>query len=240
MREVAWFSCGAASAVAAKISPESIPFYCYVSNEHPDNLRFLRDCAAWLGRPVAVLRSDKYVDCWHVWEERRYLNGTKGALCTVEMKKRVRQKFSQPDDIHIFGFTVDECHRAERFTRDNPEIQSRFPLIDAGIGKGDCYDLIRDAGIELPAMYRLGYRNANCIGCVKGGMGYWNKIRIDFPMVFNRMAKLEESLGRTCINGQPLRTLDPNSGANDSLELGECGLFCGEDSRFLALLGEEE
>lgn len=30
-------------------------------------------------------------------------------------------------------------------------------------------------------MYDLGYANNNCIGCVKGGIGYWNKIRIDFP-----------------------------------------------------------
>ena len=40
-------------------------------------------------------------------------------------------------------------------------------------------------------MYKLGYNNNNCIGCVKGGQAYWNKIRIDFPETFNKMAKLE-------------------------------------------------
>jgi len=238
VREIAWFSCGAASAVAAKLSPDSIPAYCYVANEHPDNLRFLGDCQGWLGREITILRSDKYADCWQVWEERRYLNGNKGALCTVEMKKKVRQKFSQPDDVHIFGYTVEERHRAERFLHDNPEVLARFPLIEAGIGKGDCYDLIRDAGIELPAMYQLGYNNSNCIGCVKGGMGYWNRIRKDWPDVFERMAALEETIGASCINGKPLRTLDPDSGSGETLELDECGLFCGENSRFNALLGE--
>ncbi len=37
-------------------------------------------------------------------------------------------------------------------------------------------------------MYDLGYPNNNCIGCVKGGMGYWNKIRKDFPEVFQKRA----------------------------------------------------
>ena len=41
--------------------------------------------------------------------------------------------------------------------------------------------LIERAGLRLPEMYRLGYANANCVGCVKGGAGYWNKIRRDFP-----------------------------------------------------------
>ncbi len=55
--------------------------------------------------------------------------------------------------------------------------------------------MIERAGIELPAMYKLGYRNNNCIGCPKGGMGYWNKIRVDFPEVFERMAALQRELG---------------------------------------------
>ena len=38
-------------------------------------------------------------------------------------------------------------------------------------------------------MYKLGYKNNNCIGCVKGQAGYWNKIRKDFPDVFDQMSK---------------------------------------------------
>jgi hypothetical protein len=60
--------------------------------------------------------------------------------------------------------------------------------------KKDNADMVSDAGIALPAMYQLGYRNNNCIGCVKGGAGYWNKIRVDFPEAFERMAKLERQL----------------------------------------------
>ena len=55
------------------------------------------------------------------------------------------------------------------------------------------------AGIEIPAMYKMGYNNNNCIGCVKGGMGYWNKIRKDFPDVFDEVAQIERDVGATCL-----------------------------------------
>ncbi|MHC3970422.1 hypothetical protein ACIPM3_16010, partial [Pseudomonas aeruginosa] len=51
------------------------------------------------------------------------------------------------------------------------------------------------AGIELPAMYRLGYENANCIGCVKGGEGYFRAIREDFPEQFEALCKVQDELG---------------------------------------------
>jgi hypothetical protein len=66
----------------------------------------------------------------------------------------------------------------------------------------------------MPAMYQLGYRNNNCIGCVKGGIGYWNKIRRDFPEAFDRMAKAERAIGRKLFKreGVYLDELDPARG----------------------------
>lgn len=94
----------------------------------------------------------------------------------------------------MFGFTSEEGNRVERFHRENPDLQADMILHRKGITKAMCHQRIRDAGIELPAMYRLGYKNNNCIGCVKGGKGYWNKIRKDFPDAFDRMAKMERKL----------------------------------------------
>lgn len=232
-RCVVWFSCGAASAVAARLTlderPDAVVARCVVTNEHPDNDRFAIDVRLWLGVPIVNLVSKKYADCWDVWMKRRYLNGPAGALCTVEMKKKVRQDFSLPDDVHVFGFTAEEKDRAERFQMNNPEVTARFPLIERGVSKADCYRIIEAAGLKLPAMYRMGYHNANCVGCVKGGAGYWNKIRRDFPAVFSRMAALEDWLDATVLNGTKLRDLPPDAGRHSDLELPECGLFCGEN-----------
>jgi len=52
--------------------------------------------------------------------------------------------------------------------------------------------MVERAEIELPEMYKLGYEHNNCVGCVKGGMGYWNKIRVDFPLRFKEYADMEK------------------------------------------------
>ena len=60
-RLVSWFSCGAASAVAAKLAiadgdPVTV-VYCEVMEEHPDNQRFLKDCENWFGQEIKIGRA---------------------------------------------------------------------------------------------------------------------------------------------------------------------------------------
>jgi hypothetical protein len=232
-RTVAWFSCGAASAMAARIAmennPDTIVARIVLDTEHPDNGRFAGDVAEWLGVKIVELRSSRYTDTWDVWERRRYLNGPAGALCTTELKKKVRQEFEDLLDTQVFGYVAGEEKRAERFRQNNPEVTCSFPLIEGGYTKDDCFRILTNSGLVLPAPYSMGYHNANCIPCVKGGKGYWNKIRRDYPDAFYRMSALEERIGASCINGQPLRTLDPEAGRHEDLELPDCGLFCGEN-----------
>jgi 3'-phosphoadenosine 5'-phosphosulfate sulfotransferase (PAPS reductase)/FAD synthetase len=234
-RTVVWFSCGAASAVAAKMtlkkSPDALLVYCDTGSEHPDNVRFRGDVEEWLGRKVLVLQSKKYRDIWEVFKKRRFLNSPAGALCTVEMKKVPRFDFQQPDDIQVFGYTAGEEPRAERFRAANFDVHMRTPLIEAGLGKADCHAVIREAGIKTPEMYRLGYVNNNCIGCVKGGAGYWNKIRRHFPEVFERMAKQEREIDASLLrdkNGKRLflDELNPKVGRYSSEPPVFCGLLC--------------
>lgn len=93
------------------------------------------------------------------------------------------------------------------------------------------------AGIVAPAMYQLGYDNNNCIGCVKGGKGYWNKIRRDFPEAFDRMAKMERELDAAICKNEPvvngkrtrqrvfLDELPPDAQDEFRFEM-ECGVLC--------------
>lgn len=233
-RTVVWFSAGAASAVAAKLTlaetPDSILAYTDPGSEHEDNLRFITDCEKWFDKQVLLLRSPKYINTWQVWRETRFLNSPYGARCTTELKKKVRRDFQRHDDIQVFGYTAEETHRANRFREQNPEVDLRCPLIERGLSKNDCLALIDRAGIELPAMYKLGYRNNNCIGCVKGGAGYWNKIRRDFPDVFERMSLVERDIGATVlrVDGESvyLDELDPSRGNHADEPSFECSLLC--------------
>lgn len=238
-RVLVWFSCGAASAVAAKMAVEKYPnaevLYCdTLKYEHPDNRRFLTDVQDWLGQEIKMLKSKEYEDIFDVFARTRWLIGPQGARCTTELKKKVRMAYQRADDLHVFGYTSEEGDRVEDFVRNNPELDLDWILYENGISKRECLWTIRQAGIELPAMYRLGYRNNNCIGCVKGGAGYWNKIRSDFPEAFDRMAKMERELD-AAINkryeGEKrirvfLDELDPSAGDYPNEPDISCGVQC--------------
>lgn len=230
-RVLVWFSCGAASACAAKLTLEQYPdaeiLYCdTLAYEHPDNRRFIADVEKWLGKSIKILRSEKYKDIFDVFEKTGWLVGKGGARCTIELKRNVREQYQSVGDIHVFGFCADEPARIARFERDNPELYLLFPLRDAGMTKQDCLNMLMQAGIELPAMYKLGYKNNNCIGCVKGGKGYWNKIRVDFPDAFERMAKFERKIGARIFKDVWLDELDPSVGDYQSEFEIECGVTC--------------
>lgn len=235
-RTVCWYSCGAASAVATKLTIASgadniVIASSHIVEEHPDNERFTADCERWFGVAVTRLENEKYQSSiYEVFRRERFLVGPSGAACTRILKRQSRTEFELPGDTHVFGFTADEQDRADDFAERNNSLKLYFPLIERGLTKADCLGMIQDAGIEIPAMYRLGYRNNNCIGCVKGGAGYWNKIRRDFPETFDRMSKVERELGRTIIrvngDGIYLDELPENMGQHQTEPDIECSFFC--------------
>ena len=225
--KVGWFSCGCSSLVACKIARPDEVIYIHVANQHPDTLRFLADARSIIG-DITILQSMEYVSVDDVIMSERYINGSYGAKCTLMLKKRVRQKWEAEHwarHTYVWGFDVNERRRAEQTVEAMPEFDHEFPLIDARLTKADCHALCKDWGIKRPAMYDLGYPNNNCIGCVKGGMGYWNKIREDFPHVFKRRAKQERAIGRTCLNGMYLDELEPGRGTNKPV-VPDCSLAC--------------
>jgi len=235
MTVVAWFSCGAASAVAAKIAVEkhsASVVNIAVAEEHPDNHRFMRDVEQWLGVEILQATSGT-TSADEVWRRRRFMSSPAGAPCTLEIKKAARYAYQAKHDVawHVLGFTADERGRHERFIRS--ETDNVLPLlIDAGLTKGDCFRILSEAGIRLPEMYALGFPNANCIGCVKASSPtYWNHVRRVFPDVFRQRSELADELGAKLVRYRgeriPLSALPPNAkGAPMRDILFECGIFC--------------
>lgn len=242
-RLVVWFSCGTASAVTAKIAlvryqetHEIAVARCIVPEEHEDNDRFAREAEAWFGQEVINLRATEYASCEDVWTRRRFMASQHGAVCTREMKKAVRWAFEQEwkPDFQAFGYTADEQDRVDGFRATNPDVRLLTPLIDEGLKKEDCHALVSRAGIELPAMYRLGFPNANCIGCVQASSPrYWNRVRRLFPAVFARRAVLSRELGVRLVRltaGERERIfldeLEPTMDAGDDGPALDCSLLC--------------
>lgn len=221
-RIVVLFSCGAASAVAGKLvlqSANGLPVKFlnnHVVEEHPDNARFLRDCENWYGQPIEIVKNEKYNgSIYEVFNQVKYIKNRWGAACTKRLKRDVRDEKFEFGDRVVLGFTSEETDRLERFIDQNEQLDVWAPLIDFQLSKADCLAMLAKAGIEIPEMYKLGYHNNNCIGCVKAGIGYWNKIRVDFPETFARMAELEQRFGPGSFLFKPIRSGAPRRSLRD-------------------------
>jgi hypothetical protein len=243
-RVVVWFSCGAASALAAKLAviiygaddPNLHIVYCDVfASEHPDNRRFFKDVQRWIGKEIEVIRSKKYVTIEDSFESSTwkggYMSGPAGAQCTREMKKVPRQDYQLPNDLHIFGLTADEESRIVRFEKNNPDLECRWILREDGWTKDQCYGILKWEGIELPAMYGLGFDHNNCPCCVKATSAtYWDQCRRIFPEIFQRRAEQSRRIGCRLVKYHGKRIFldelpDPITDKRPQEDI-ECGVFC--------------
>lgn len=236
-RVVVWFSCGAASACAAKLAVQKYGekvavVYCdTMKTEHPDNARFFGEVEKWLGVKIEKIKSYKFEDVDEVFEKTRYMSGIKGARCTSEMKKVPRFEFQEWNDLHIFGLCADEERRIRLFENNNPELILEWNLKESGLRKDDCYQILKDAGIDLPVMYSLGFKNNNCIGCVKAtSPKYWDRVRKHFPDVYQRRCRQSRFLGVRLVQYHGVRIFldelpDPIRDKREEEDI-ECGPVC--------------
>ncbi len=229
---VSYFSAGVSSAVATKMLINEIDriMYTHIDDHHPDSMRFLHDCEQWFHKLIEIMQSRfKSVDeCCRAVSFIRSRAG--GAACTTRLKRQVRKDFEHAHKGRlriVWGLDCDELRRCERIVDSMPDHEHVFPLVDAKMTKQDAHQMLRAAGIKRPVMYDLGYHNNNCVGCVKGGMGYWNHIRVDFPEVFKQRSEMERLIGYPIIGkGIWLDELDPSRGRHAGPICDDCGINC--------------
>jgi len=220
---ICWWSGGITSAVACKIAidlygVENVRvIFIDTKNEHVDTYRFMADCSVWYQKDIEVITGigEKYKSIQDVWRRWNSLNVASGAVCSSELKREVREKWQKENEYthQVFGFDLDEPKRVKAMKLNHQKAKPIFPLWLHGYSKEDCIKIVSDSGIEIPKMYQLGFRNNNCFGvseesiggCVQGGIGYWQKMKRDFPLKFDKMAEEEHLL--TDRKGSPVTML---------------------------------
>lgn len=224
---VSWFSAGVSSAVATKIANPDKIIYIDIDDQHSDTYRFIADCEKWFGKKIDVLKS-KYKNVENVCLALGHVKGWKGGVpCTSRLKQLVRKEWENQNPgrhSYVWGFDRNEKERSFRLVAAMPKYNHQFPILE--FSKPEVHGMLEAAGIKRPAMYDLGYHNNNCIGCLRGGMGYWNKIRIDFPNVFLSRMLMERKVGHHILKECFLDELDPNRGRHEDMIIPDCGMFC--------------
>jgi len=220
---VLWFSGGVTSTIACKVALDlfgkenCILLFIDTKNEDPDTYRFLKDCEKWFGMKAKILtavgENKEYSNIQDVWRKYKSLNVAKGAICSTELKRAVREKWQKENafSYQVFGFDTAEPNRANAMTLNHPDSKPLYPLLFLNYSKPKCIEILQENGIEIPLAYKLGFENNNCLetGCVQGGIGYWQKMQRDFPDKFKAMAREEHFL--THLKGEPVTMLKDQS-----------------------------
>ena len=231
--KVCWVSAGVSSFIAGYLERDTVDKFIYIDidDQHPDSMRFIKDCERVLEKEIEILKSP-YDNVGNAVKAFGYFRIAKTgfAPCTDWLKKRVRKEWEYEhkdyDITYVWGMDFNEKHRADRLEETMIDFKHCFPLIERKLTKNDVHGMCEVLGVKRPMMYDLGYNNNNCIGCVRGGMGYWNKIRVDFPEVFECRAKLERELDARILKECFLDELDANRGRmSDEIPI-DCNIFC--------------
>ena len=236
---VCWWSGGVTSAYACYLSINLFGLdRCHflmidTKNEHKDTYRFKKDCEKLYGKKINIITEvgNKYSSIEDVWIKNMSLNVSYGAICSYELKRKARENWEKKNKFshQVFGFEFEskEFNRALSLSLNHKKVNAIFPLLMYGYNKDKCIDFFNDKKIEIPMMYKLGFRNNNCFktGCVQGGIGYWKKIQKDFPKIFNKMANQLVFLKKHPDYPQN-KSIDDMKG-REVKPLMECNGFCG-------------
>ena len=204
---ICWWSGGVTSAVACKLAInlfgiDRCQFIMIdTMNEDDDTYRFKNDCEKWYDKKIETISAipNKYKNIQEVWYKNNSLNVAKGAVCSSALKRQVSDAWAVKNPnfkYQIFGFHIKEVERARTMTLNKPKSNPIYPLLLFGMTKEDCVKFLLKEKIDPPIVYKLGFQNNNCFktGCVQGGIGYWQKMKRDFPDKFEAMARIEHDL----------------------------------------------
>jgi hypothetical protein len=206
---ICWWSGGLTSAVACKLAINIFGkkrcriIFIDTKNEDDDTYRFKKDCEKWYGIPIETITAigEKYESIQDVWRKHLSLNVANGAICSSILKRKCREDWQKKntDYTHqVFGFEFDkkEFNRSLGMSLNHPKAKAIYPLLMFTYDKQKCLEIVERAGLKIPITYELGFKNNNCFktGCVQGGVGYWQKMKREFPDKFYAMAEIEHEL----------------------------------------------
>lgn len=180
-------------------------------SEHPATLAYVRQIAIVYARQHGIeihelqrRRRDGSVET--LWERLhqsqsrsipipiRMGNGAPGRRsCTSDFKIKVVAKWlrehrataQRPATVGI-GISLDEIHRANK-RRSEPYEQIEYPLLDLGLRREDCVQIIAAAGLPVPP-------KSACFFCPLKTVEAWRYQRRHEPELFAKSLQLEDTL----------------------------------------------
>ena len=102
--------------------------------------------------------------------------------CTDKFKIRPMTAYVQKPCFLFIGFDVGESKRAKIVCANG--IEHRFPLIEAGLARQDCIDIIKQHNLPVP-------QKSGCFICPFQKKSDWKKLRKSHPDLFCKAKQIE-------------------------------------------------
>jgi hypothetical protein len=208
----------AAERTMAKYGKDNVDLvFADTTVEHADNYRFLNDLEKRWGKPIIRLADGRNPQT--VWDDKQLIPTDQFAPCTYELKLKLIIEHVQK--LRAQGYAVVMCvGMSLKDTRKKSPLADKYPphmgkwypgrmlatavnWSKAGLAfvdfpcmnkpvDFDVLETVKTWGIELPAMYAMGFTSANCEGkCPKGGVKHWRRVLTHFPVAFKEIEDWE-------------------------------------------------
>ena len=174
-------------------------------SEHPDTLAYVRDIATpWaaahgipvheIRRPGPTLAGDLTGPGRSIRIPVRMANGAPGNRSCSQMWKtsvadqwlRTHGATASQQATVLIGFSADETHRIGR-RRWPAHANPTYPLVDAGLTRQGCRDLIAHAGLPVPP-------KSSCYFCPYKTRPEWETMARDRPDLFAQAEAVEAAV----------------------------------------------
>lgn len=179
--------------------------------EHPDLYRFLEDVKKWLD--IEILEDSDGRTPEQVFYDQNMIGSNRAPICSKVLKAKRLQKYCKPGDVLYFGIDTGEMRRVGRIAPVYARLQceTRFPIIETITRRAEMEALLKWSKIELPEMYKQGFKHNNCHGgCVRAGVKTWKLLYQVYPEVYKDRERIETEFREgqyTFIKGLSLKRL---------------------------------
>ena len=106
--------------------------------------------------------------------------------CTQKFKVEILKAYYKTPCIELVGFDAGEIKRRTGLA-GKVGVEQDFPLIEAGIDRQGCADLIKRHGLPVPI-------RSGCYICPFQTVGQWRALRQTHPELFCKAQKLEQAI----------------------------------------------
>lgn len=140
------------------------------------------------GYPITALETRREgLPLYDYYLKHRFVPMRFARACTVEYKLVPLSEYCQPPCTVYLGIAADEAHRVDRIIAGQRKgEEKRFPLVDEGIDRKGCIEIIKAHGLTVPM-------KSGCFLCPFQRRSQWLALRRLHPELYCKAKRLEDA-----------------------------------------------